>query len=189
MPDEKNRRDLLFPLKGLPQGRLSDIDNPMDDRLITIATFHQPFEAHIVKGRLEAEGVECFVQDEAVAQMVLYAPAIGGAKLQVRESDAARAAEILDLPDFEEKDFLDVEEEDRSEDADRERPEDAEQDRPEDLEQTDSIPECPECGSGRVERKNFGFFLALLIGFWSCIPMFNLKRKWRCTLCGHRWPV
>jgi len=68
----------------------------MTDNLITILTFTYPQELAIVRGRLESEGIECFVQDELTVQVnLLYSNAIGGIKLQVRESDAAKALEIL----------------------------------------------------------------------------------------------
>ena len=50
----------------------------------------------VIRGRLESEGIECFAQDELMAQAnPLYSNAIGGIKLQVRSSDVERASEIL----------------------------------------------------------------------------------------------
>ena len=68
----------------------------MQEELITIATFSRPMEAHLTKARLETEGVECFITDEfTVAANWLFSNAIGGVKLKVKESDAQKAAEIL----------------------------------------------------------------------------------------------
>ncbi len=68
----------------------------MTDRFMTVLTFTYPHELAIVRGRLESEGIECFVADELTAQVnPFYSNAIGGVKLQVRESDIERATEIL----------------------------------------------------------------------------------------------
>ena len=50
----------------------------------------------IIKGRLESEGIECFVRDELTTQVIsMYSVALGGIKLQVKESDVERAVAIL----------------------------------------------------------------------------------------------
>ena len=68
----------------------------MDDKLITVLTFTYPHELAIIRGRLESEGIECFVQDELTVQVSpFYSNAIGGIKLRVRESDYQKAVEIL----------------------------------------------------------------------------------------------
>ena len=33
------------------------------DHIITIATFYDPFRAHILKTRLESEGIQCLLAD------------------------------------------------------------------------------------------------------------------------------
>ncbi len=51
---------------------------------------------HVVKGRLEADGIECFVRDEhTITAIPVYDIALGGIKLQVREQDVEAAKEIL----------------------------------------------------------------------------------------------
>lgn len=65
--------------------------------LITIANFPYPIDANLAKSRLEAEGIDCVLTNEHIAGMNWYWPlAIGGVGLQVRESDAERAVEILE---------------------------------------------------------------------------------------------
>lgn len=65
--------------------------------LITIANFPSPIDANLAKTRLEADGIECVLTNEHIASMNWYWPlAIGGVGLQVRESDAERAMEILE---------------------------------------------------------------------------------------------
>ena len=64
--------------------------------LITIATFTNPLEAHIVRGRLQAEGIETYVAHEHhIWANWFLSTALGGVKLQVRPEDAQQAGEIL----------------------------------------------------------------------------------------------
>lgn len=68
----------------------------MSEKLVTVAEFGSPIEAHLLRIRLEEEGVECFIIDE---YMPLWFAPIGtgdfSVKLQVRESDKDRALQIL----------------------------------------------------------------------------------------------
>ena len=79
----------------------------MPEKLITIATYGNIIEANLAKIKLDSQGIECFLADEnAVA---IYSGAVGEIKLQVRQSDAVEALEILkriELPpdDYEEPD-------------------------------------------------------------------------------------
>lgn len=66
------------------------------DYFITVAIFNFAHELTIIRSRLEAEGIECRTLDELTVQVnPLYSPAVGGIKLQVKESDAQEAIEIL----------------------------------------------------------------------------------------------
>ena len=63
---------------------------------VTVLTVMYPQQLWIIKGRLESEGITCFVKDELTVQSYnLYSNAVGGVKLQVQEQDAAQAVEIL----------------------------------------------------------------------------------------------
>ncbi len=77
------------------------------EQYITVLTFTYPHEAYIIKGRLESEGIECFLKDELTVQVDnFYTNALGGVKLQVRESAHAQAMEILIEEGYlKEKDF------------------------------------------------------------------------------------
>lgn len=65
-------------------------------QLITVCIFSDITEAYIVKGRLENEGVPCYIMDENVSvlrpSLIL---ALGGIKLQVEVSQAEKALAIL----------------------------------------------------------------------------------------------
>ena len=63
---------------------------------ITFLTFKHSVEAHMIKTRLESEGIDVFLKNEHMAQVLPYVsePA-GPIKLQVREGDFERAASLL----------------------------------------------------------------------------------------------
>ena len=154
----------------------------MSDRLVTVATFYQPAQGYVLKGRLEAEGIPCFMQDEAASQTQLYAPIVGGAKLQVRESDLARVRRVMaTLQDAEGVRFDASGETDGDSAADGRGPGEAE-----------SAPieaECPECGSIEVSRNTLSVLATVLFMLVLLLPCPNLKRRWRCAHCGHQWKV
>ena len=63
---------------------------------VTIYRFTYPHEAITICSKLEGEGIECILQDQLTTQvMPLYSNALGGVKLQVKESDVPAALEIL----------------------------------------------------------------------------------------------
>lgn len=68
----------------------------MPHKWITVAAFTLPTEMHVVRSKLEAEGIACQVQDELTVQSYhLYSNAIGGVKLKVQEHDFETARQIL----------------------------------------------------------------------------------------------
>jgi len=65
----------------------------MNENLVTIAKFHFPDKAQMAKLTLASKGIDSFLADEFMGS---YLPIlIEGIRLQVRESDAERAEEIL----------------------------------------------------------------------------------------------
>lgn len=68
----------------------------MKTQLITIAVFALAFQANLVKGRLEADGIPCYIQDEHSVQTTpMLTNAIGGVKLQVKDEDVPMAVALL----------------------------------------------------------------------------------------------
>ena len=54
------------------------------------------FVAHIILGRLQSEGIECYLKDEATVTMdPILTNAIGGIKLVVKKENAPAVKEIL----------------------------------------------------------------------------------------------
>ena len=61
----------------------------------TIATFSKPEDAHLLRMRLEAAGIEACLQDENVVQLGYFSNMMGGVQVQVSEDDVAAAQEFL----------------------------------------------------------------------------------------------
>lgn len=63
---------------------------------VTVKIFNFQNDLHLAKSFLESEGIECFVQDELINQVYpLGTNALGGIKLQVEESQAEKAVQLL----------------------------------------------------------------------------------------------
>lgn len=64
--------------------------------LITIKSFNNTIDAHILMARLEDEGIECTLFDENIVSInPLYSQLVGGIKLKVKEEDCNRAIQIV----------------------------------------------------------------------------------------------
>jgi predicted RNA-binding Zn-ribbon protein involved in translation (DUF1610 family) len=140
----------------------------MDEKLVSIASFPQPIEAHIAKGRLEAEGIMCFLGDEHIVSVhPFYSHAVGGVKLKVRTHDAEQATKIL-------REMAQVPVSTNSFEA-------------EGHESAENALLCPRCGSEdayttRFSRKIFALSM-LLFGF----PLPFISKSFHCPNCGHEW--
>lgn len=130
---------------------------------VKVASFSQPFEAHLARTQLESEGISCVVSDEYLVRVDwLLSNAIGGVKLMVPASEASHARDVL-----------------------RPRPHlvvVAEAGTPANGEMI-----CPRCRSydvyfSRYSRRAAGIFI-LLLGF--LVPWRD--RRWACTECGYEW--
>ena len=63
----------------------------------TIASFSQPVEAHMLRSRLEAEGIVAYLRDEnMIALDWLYSNALGGVKVDVADEDYDQAVQIIE---------------------------------------------------------------------------------------------
>lgn len=67
-----------------------------DEKIITFGSYYDPMLAHIIKTKLEANGVPCFIADENTAVMnPFYNQAIGGVKVRIFERDLVRSNLII----------------------------------------------------------------------------------------------
>ena len=132
----------------------------MADEIVTIASFSTPIEANLAKMKLESAGIIVFVADEyTIGMNWLYSNALGGVKLQVPESMACGAREILNLQ--------------------------TEQPPTDGLAKVDV---CPRCESTNIEDfldKRGSVLTWLFLG----IPLLLPSEKKKCSNCGYRWKL
>lgn len=133
--------------------------------MITVATFSKPEEAHLLRLRLGAGGVDAYVQDENMIQMNwLYSDAIGGVRVQIAEDDLEAAREIVAVPPVKA-----------------------------DVGSVAELTECPECSATDTapdERPRRFAFLSMifsLVTFGVAFPFAFLRRRWKCSHCGCTW--
>jgi hypothetical protein len=67
---------------------------PMQERLVTVATFSTVVAADLAASALRGHGIQCFLEGEDTAR-AWGTPIPEPVKLNVRESDAAAAREVL----------------------------------------------------------------------------------------------
>ena len=140
----------------------------MTDRLVTIANFafgpDPASEAELARIKLETEGISCFLTGKNfIATYWLLSGANHGVKLQVRQSDAKRALEVLGT-----REKVNVEETDE-------------------LSPEPDIVKCPKCGGDDIEYEKFSrkaFYLSIL---FLKFPLPFLKKSYRCNNCRHTW--
>ena len=66
----------------------------------TIKTFDNPIDAHIIKTKLESEGIMCYITDEnTIGLNPMLNIALGGVKLNVAAEDVAVALQIIEESD------------------------------------------------------------------------------------------
>ena len=130
-------------------------------KLITLRTFSSDISAHLLKTRLESEGVDCFILDENIVRLnSFYDLAVGGIRLQVREEDFQRAKELIE--EWEARPYLDEE---------------------------DHALKCPSCQSTAVYAgfksfKTAAGWLTLAISLLLVVYPFFTKTVFRCKECG-----
>jgi hypothetical protein len=69
----------------------------MDDKIVVFESYNDPVLANIIKTRLVANGIQCFLTDEnIIGVQPFYNLAVGGVKLHVFERDIKKIKSILD---------------------------------------------------------------------------------------------
>jgi DNA-directed RNA polymerase subunit RPC12/RpoP len=131
----------------------------MADTFKTIARFQYSTEAQIIKGRLEADGIQVFLFDNLTIDTdPLVSNAIGGVKLKVLAAQALKAQHILNSI---------------SKYA---------------LDDNDEILICPNCSGEKVELfstiKDIKSFFAFILSFIVFTLPIYAKHKYRCNDCG-----
>jgi DNA-directed RNA polymerase subunit RPC12/RpoP len=129
--------------------------------LITLKSFDNHVDAHLLKTKLESEGIPCVLFDENIVTLnPLYNFCVDGIKLKVVEEDAPRAMELLA----------------------------ALQGRPYKDEQNQEI-RCPSCGSDKLyggfasDRTLKGLLSSLLSILFAVLPIY-VRKVYKCRECG-----
>ena len=128
--------------------------------LITFKTFENPVDAHLLKSKLESEGIDCFLFDEnIVSVMPLYNITVGGIKLKIDDSDLKKAKEI-----FSEIEHTPITSEENE------------------------VIKCPNCGSEEIisgfkSFKGVKGILSLIVTFLFTIFPIYFKTVHRCKKC------
>jgi hypothetical protein len=140
---------------------------------VTVRTFDNYVSAHIVKGKLETDGITCVLKDENVVTMQWHLGiALGGIKLQVLEAEVEDANFILET--LEEEARL---EQDNVIEADEE---DEEQLNPDNK-------VCTHCGSKNTRKDDYSKTPAMLSWLLLGFPLFFKSDKWHCFHCGAKF--
>jgi Putative prokaryotic signal transducing protein len=137
----------------------------MQPQFIKVASFQYSAEALILKGRLEAEGMEVFLKNNnTIDADPLMSNAVGGVQLFVRAEDAEKAEEVLQTI---------------SRYA---------------VDNSGNPMRCPNCAATEVEVmstvRNSKGFLGFLFGtlLLGTLPPF-VKYKYHCNNCGHEFEM
>lgn len=133
------------------------------DKIITFESYYDPMLAHIVRTRLEANGIICFVADEnMIGANPLYNQAVGGVKLKIFERDLEKCRDILATEgDLHEQDHFEIDNE------------------------TQNYVVCPFCASTNVaditaeKNKEANFFNS----FIHLLNPFSAPKNWHCNNC------
>lgn len=133
--------------------------------LATVAVFVNPLEAHIVRGRLETEGIPAFVTHEHhIWANWFISNALGGVKIQVNNSHVLDAKEVLENIDKGEYEVA--------------------------LEESQGQIDttiCPGCKSKNIIECRWNEKIALIV-FWAFgIPLPYIQGQLECSACGFKW--
>lgn len=64
--------------------------------LVTVRTFENSIQAHLLKSKLESEGITCYLFDENIVGLnPLYNITVGGIKLKINKFDMDKASMII----------------------------------------------------------------------------------------------
>lgn len=128
--------------------------------LSTICRFTDPIQAHIVKGRLEAEGIYDYLANEHhIWAKWTISNALGGVELQVYNNDKKKELEIIDsihAGEFE-------------------------------IEGDHII--CEKCTSKLTKGNKLSYKISFFIFFTFGIPLPFSNQKYICTNCGYHWTI
>jgi hypothetical protein len=128
-------------------------------KLVTVASYNYPTQAHIAEGNLKSQGIQAVVVDEFhYRDMSIYG---GGVKVKVKEKDAERAEEILRFGKSNDTNDTNNEDEEKI--------------------------SCPKCNSTDLQIEDIDFSQKNVFIRWinTLYPLKDLNFK--CNDCGYNW--
>jgi len=132
-----------------------------DDKIVTFESYYDPMLAHIVRTRLESNGISCFIADENfIGANTFFNEAVGGIKLKIFEKDLERCREILATEgDLHEQDNFEIDGE------------------------TNTYVLCPYCASTNVSNIAENNDIGVLDSFMNLVNPFQTQKNWHCNNC------
>ncbi len=151
--------------------------------LQTVATWGQPYEAHLCRVFLAEHGIDSFIADEHMINANwLEAIALGGVRLQVRAADIAQASAIVARYRA-----LLASEQGAQIDWGEVNPAWAEDEPDVPKAATEKAYQCARCGCERAHYEALSRRWMMLSVMLLGAPLPFLSRTWICERCGHRW--
>ncbi|MDR1557797.1 MAG: DUF2007 domain-containing protein [Tannerellaceae bacterium] len=71
------------------------------DKMVEIARFQYPAEAQTLMALLQSEGIDCYLRNEYTSQVMAGYVDTGGARVEILESNIARALEVMEAGGYE----------------------------------------------------------------------------------------
>ncbi len=157
------RRGLEPPLlEGEVDGDLDDARLPINQKLVTVRRYRDLSEAIVARSVVEGAGIYCFLQNENIVRLDWQiSNFLGGIRLQVAETDAAAAEEMLSAPV---PASIAMEGE------------------PEYIQ-----PRCPRCDTLDISFEGAGRGAALAALYLFSLPAPMGEKRWVCNKCGLLW--
>jgi len=127
-----------------------------------VKTYVYSHLAHLDFAKLKDEGIDVIIKDDNIVSInPIYAQAVGGIKLLVKEEDYYRALESLNINDYK---YL----------------------KNEFPEEINGQRKCAKCGSANIFQKG-SLLIGLLFLLLFFIPLTTKKSKYVCLDCLYKW--
>jgi len=133
----------------------------MEDKIVTLESYYDPMLAEIIRARLEANGISCYIADSmTIGVNPIYNNAVGGVKIKVFEHDVEKCREILARQEELELDDEPV---------------------------AETVVSCPYCGSANVRygpatEVKADWLVTCLSALFAVYP-FYANKSWHCFNC------
>jgi len=124
-------------------------------------TFYNNIEANIIKGRLESEGISCFLTNEIFSTLMPHLNYLtgGGTHLFVMRFDYEKTGSILDAIDNQHR--------------------------------IEGVIVCPECGSDSIKiglgKSKLKIWIIILLSSLFAMQFSNIKTSYICRNCDHQF--